>query len=163
MHQGLGAVLSQEHGGKHRPVAFASRGLRPSECNMQNYSSMKLEFLALKWAVTENFREYLLGQKSFVYTDNNPLSYLQTAKLGTLEQRWANQLADFDLEIKYKPGRSNVNADALSAVPKELHQCAHDSPHIVASETMSVLPKQPRADLGALQEADPAIRRFIVY
>ncbi len=44
-----------------------------------DYSSMKLEFLALKWAVAEKFREYLLGEMCLVYTDNNPLSHLQTA------------------------------------------------------------------------------------
>lgn len=38
-----------------RPVAYASRGLRPNEHNTSNYSSVKLEFLALKWAVTEKF------------------------------------------------------------------------------------------------------------
>lgn len=48
---------------------------------------MKLELLALKWAVTERFREYLLGAKFVVYTDNNPLSHLQTAKLAAVEQR----------------------------------------------------------------------------
>ncbi len=52
-HTGFGAVLSQEEGGKLRPVAYASRGLRESELNMDNYSTMKLEFLALKWVVTE--------------------------------------------------------------------------------------------------------------
>ena len=67
-HSGLGAVLSQEHDGIVRPVAYASRGLRPTEQNMDNYSSMKLEFLVLKWAMTEKFREYLLGQKCIVYT-----------------------------------------------------------------------------------------------
>lgn len=82
---GLGAVLSQEQEGKRRPVAFASLGLRPSERNMSNYSSRKLEFLALKWAVTQKFREYLLGNKFVVFTDNNPLSYLQTAKLGAVD------------------------------------------------------------------------------
>lgn len=45
---GLGAVLSQNQDGKVRPVAYASRGLRLTERNMNNYSSMKLEFLALK-------------------------------------------------------------------------------------------------------------------
>ena len=60
-HQGLGAVLSQEQDGALRPIAYASRGLRPTERNMSNYSSMKLEFLALKGAVTEKFREYLPG------------------------------------------------------------------------------------------------------
>ena len=41
--EGLGAVLSQEHDGKYRVIAYASRRLRPTERNMDNYSSMKLE------------------------------------------------------------------------------------------------------------------------
>lgn len=85
-HSGLGAVLSREQDGKVRPIAYASRGLKPAERNMNNYSSMKLEFLALKWAMTEKFREYLLGQKCVVHRDNNPLSHLSTAKLGAVEQ-----------------------------------------------------------------------------
>ena len=66
------------------PYSFCQSGLRPAERNMSNYSSMKLEFLALKWAVAEKFRDYLIGTKFTVYTDNNPLSYLQTAKLGQI-------------------------------------------------------------------------------
>ena len=54
-HQGLGAVLSQHHQGKRPVIAYWSRLLRPSERNMDNYSSMKLELLALKWAITINF------------------------------------------------------------------------------------------------------------
>lgn len=50
-HCGLGAVNSQECNGKVRPVAFSSHELRPTAKNMSNYSSMKLEFLTLKWAV----------------------------------------------------------------------------------------------------------------
>ena len=111
---GLGAVLSQEQNGRVRPVAYASRALTQSERNMPNYSSMRLEFLALKWAMTEKFRDYLLGQKCVVWTDNNPLSHLNTAKLGATEQRWAAQLAAFDFSIRYRSGRSNVNADSLS-------------------------------------------------
>ena len=53
---GLGAVLSQQQGeGQRRPVAYASRGLRPTERNMDNYSAMKLELLALKSAVADFF------------------------------------------------------------------------------------------------------------
>ena len=77
---GLGAVLSQDQEHGHVVIAYASRTLRPTERNMENYSSMKLELLALKWAVTDKFRDYLLGSKFVVFTDNNPLSYLQTAK-----------------------------------------------------------------------------------
>lgn len=73
---------------------------------------MKLEFSALKSAMTEEFREYLLGHH--VYTDNNPLIHLSTAKLCATEQCLAPQLASFKSEVKYRSGRSNINADALS-------------------------------------------------
>ena len=111
---GLGAILSQEQGGEKRVIAYASRRLRAAERNDANYSSLKLELLALKWAVCEKFRPYLLGQKFVCYTDNNPLKYLHsTVKLGAVEQRWEAQLAMFDYEIKYRPGSAN-KADALS-------------------------------------------------
>ena len=111
-HDGLGAVLSQEQDGRRRVIAYASRRLRPPEKNMQNYSSRKLELLALKWAVTEKFRSYLLGKEFVVYTDNNPLSHPQSAKLGAMEQRWAAELALFSFKMKYRPGRANGNAYA---------------------------------------------------
>ena len=100
--KGLGAVLSQKQDGKLRVIANASRGLCGAERNMKNYSSMKLEILALKWAVAEKFREYLLGSKFVVYTDNNPLTYLQSkSKLKAVEQRWAAELASFNFKIEY--------------------------------------------------------------
>ncbi|XP_029902664.1 uncharacterized protein LOC115355879 [Myripristis murdjan] len=114
---GLGAVLYQEQGGRKKVIAYASRRLRGAEKNDQNYSSMKLELLALKWAVTEKFRGYLLGSKFTIITDNNPLCHLSTAKLGAIEQRWVAQLAVFDFDVKYRPGRCNNAADALSRQP----------------------------------------------
>ena len=73
--RGLGAVLSQvDKNSKVHVIAYTSQTLRPSEKSMCNYSSAKLELLALKWAVTEKFRDYLLGLKFTVYTDNNPLA-----------------------------------------------------------------------------------------
>ena len=118
--KGLGAVLSQQQDGKPVVLGYASRGLRGSETNMLNYSSMKLELLGLKWALAEKFRDMLIGAKCVVYTDNNPLSYVQTTgKLGATETRWVAELAQFDFEIKYRSGRSNRNADSLSR--KTLH------------------------------------------
>ena len=73
--RGLGAVLSTiDENGKVYVIAYASWTLRPSEKSMCNYSLATLELLALKWAVTEKFRDYLLGLEFTVYTDNNPLA-----------------------------------------------------------------------------------------
>ena len=56
--EGLGAVLSQKQSNGPVVLAYASRSLKPAEQNMKNYSSMRLELLGLKWAVTEKFKEY---------------------------------------------------------------------------------------------------------
>ena len=80
---GLGAVLTQvKDDGKERPIAYVSRTLSKSE---HNYDAHKLEFLALKWSVSDCFHEYLYGDTFNVYTDNNPLTYILTsAKLDTV-------------------------------------------------------------------------------
>ena len=117
---GLGAVLAQVQGDKERVIAYASRSLHPGERNDQNYSSFKLEFLGLKWAIIDKFKDYLWGVKFHVFTDNRLLVHLQTANLGATEQRWAAQLANYDFTIHYRPGTSNQNADALSRMPEEV-------------------------------------------
>lgn len=71
----------------------------------------------MKWAMVEKFKDYLWGAKVTVITDNNLLVYLQTAKLGSVEQRWVAQLANYDYQLKYRPGREHVNADAMSRLP----------------------------------------------
>ena len=70
---GLGAVLYQLQQGKLRVVAFGSRSVSPSEKNYYLHC-VKLEFLALKWAVIEKFCDYLYYAPKFtVYSDNNHL------------------------------------------------------------------------------------------
>ena len=95
---------------------------------MHNYSSMKLELLGLYWAVTVKFRDYLIGSKFIVYTDNNPLSYLQsTAKVGATEMRWVADLSlfDFTIQYRYRSRCSNRNADALSRKPEHSLDSLH--------------------------------------
>ena len=70
--KGLGAVLYQKQKGTMRVIYNASRGLKRSE---KNYPAAKLEFLALKWAITEKLHDYLYGNNFTVVTDNNPLTY----------------------------------------------------------------------------------------
>ncbi|KAK3741212.1 hypothetical protein QZH41_006221 [Actinostola sp. cb2023] len=138
--EGLGAVLSQDQDGQRRVIAYASRRLASTERNPTNYSSMKLELLALKWAVTEKFRSYLLGSKFVVYTDNNPLKYLNTAKLGALEQRWAAQLALFDFTITFRSGKSNANANGLSRNPVGKEPVVNEEDGYTAIESILAQP-----------------------
>ena len=108
--EGLGAVLSQKQDDdRYHPVAYASRGLKGGELK---YHSSKLEFLALKWAVTEQFREYLQYQPFLVRTDNNPLTYVMTTpNLDAVGHRWVVAMAGYNFEIEYVRGTDNKVAD----------------------------------------------------
>ena len=112
---GLGAVLYQECEGRNRVIAYASRGLTKAE---RNYSAHKLEYLCLKWSVTEKFNDYLYGNTFTVITDNNPLTYvLTTARLDATGHRWLAALSNYNFSIHYRPGKNNQDADALSRLP----------------------------------------------
>lgn len=112
---GLGAALYQEQGGQLRVIAYASRGLTRSEAR---YPAHKLEFLALKWAVTVKFSDYLYGSEFTVVTDSNPLTYVLTsAKLDATSYRWLSSLSTFNFKIQYRAGAQNRDADGLSRRP----------------------------------------------
>ena len=53
----LGAVLYQEQDAVDRAIGNTSRALSKSE---SHYATHKLEFLALKWALTHSFHEYFI-------------------------------------------------------------------------------------------------------
>ncbi|KAK7159830.1 hypothetical protein R3I94_005997 [Phoxinus phoxinus] len=112
---GLGAALYQEQDGQMRVVAFASRGLTKSEAK---YPAHKLEFLALKWAVTAKFSDYLYGTDFTVVTDSNPLTYVLTsAKLDATSYRWLSSLSTYTFKLQYRAGSQNQDADGLSRRP----------------------------------------------
>ncbi|KAK7938973.1 hypothetical protein WMY93_002299 [Mugilogobius chulae] len=117
---GLGAALYQEQDGHLRAIAYASRGLSSSE---SKYPAHKLEFLALKWSITEKFHDYLYGASFVVVTDNNPLTYVLTsAKLDAASHRWLAALSTYTFTLQYRAGIQNQDADALSRRP-------HDTSH----------------------------------
>ena len=111
----LGAVLSQKQtDGQYHLVAYGSRALMPHE---KNYHSTKLEFLALKWEVTEHFKEYLPYQPYLVKTNNNPLTYIMmTPNLDATGHWWVGALARFSFWLEYQKGWDNIVADVLSHV-----------------------------------------------
>ena len=184
--KGLGAVLYQEREGRHHVIAYASRSLKKSE---RHYPAHKLEFLALKWAITEKFKDYLHSQKFLVRTDNNPLTYVfTTAQLDATGHRWVAALAAYDFVIKYKPGKQMADADAMSRHPgltstendktctlssesiKAICQATHITTYIdtlptnveVMSQT-ATLPDMRSVDIKREQQHDPIISEWFYY
>ena len=115
---GSGAVLYQKQDdGTDHIIAYACQTLPKSE---RNYDVHKLEFLALKWSVTERFHEYLYGGLFEVYTDNNPLTYiLTTAKVDANGQRWVASLANYNFKIFVQKWKTQCRGQCLIKNPME--------------------------------------------
>ena len=154
----IGAVLEQEQDdGLLHPVAYASRTTNRHE---KRYGVTELEALGVVWAV-KHFRSYLLGQKCTVYTDHAPLrSMLQARHQSGKLARWACVLAEVDIEICYRPGQKNSNADALSRSPLD---CADNSCEGQVT-TVSANPENPPStEMTVLQREDPDLQMIFSY
>ena len=150
---GLGAILSQEQEDGIKIIGYASRGLRKGERNMENYSAMKLELLAVKWAVVDKFRGYLQGAVFTILTDNNPLTYLLSkSKISAVEQRWASALAGFSFNFKYRAGRHNTDVlSRLDRRPWDKETDGDESDVLAQVASTTVVP------LGLQKEVDEEI------
>ncbi len=105
--QGIGGILQQER----HPIAYESRQLRLHE---KNYPTHDLELLAVVHAL-KKWRHYLLGQVFELVTDHKSLKWIFTQPdLNMRQRRWVEFLQEFSFEIKFRPGKSNQAADALS-------------------------------------------------
>ena len=101
-------------------MAYASRSLRGSKAK---FHLSKLEFLALKWAVVNQFCEYLQYRPFQVKTDNNPFTYVMSSpNLDTMGHRWVAALANFNRSLEYQKGTNNKVADCLSRVTERLNE-----------------------------------------
>ena len=117
--QGIGAVLGQyQDDHKLHPVAYASRALSAAE---KHYGITELETLAVVWAIT-HFHHYLYGHTVTVFTDHTAVkAVLETANPTAKHARWWNRVYGRGIKkvnIVYRAGRENKNADALSRQPQ---------------------------------------------
>ncbi|GJT02342.1 putative reverse transcriptase domain-containing protein, partial [Tanacetum coccineum] len=92
-------------------IAYASRQLKIHE---ENYTTYDLELGAVVFAL-KNWRHYLYGTKSVIYTDHKSLQHIFSQKeLNMRQHRWIELFSDYDCKIRYHPGKANVVPDALS-------------------------------------------------
>lgn len=149
----LGAVLMQGEGHDERPIEYASRLLTSAE---KNYSTTEREALAVVWALGK-FRGYVETAKVTVRTDHQPLRWLMSQRSPSRRlARWALTLQEFDLNIQYTPGRSNVVADTLSRPA-----CVENQGECELCMTVVDLPKRSSGDIRSNQLLDPEIRKII--
>ena len=121
--------------------------------------------MALKWAITEQFRDYLFHAPSFtVYTDNNPLMYVMTtAKLNATGHRRVAALADFNFNIKYRPGRVHRDADFFSRMKTNINsvidECTEKTRQEDIQTTISAVCTQQQGQVNWLMSvsADPKL------
>ena len=98
----LSALLQTDAAGRERVIAFESRQLKAAEKNNPVHDK---ELRAMKYTLV-NFRVHLRGSKpSIVYSDHAPLrTATQSPHLSQRMARWINLFAEYNFEVKYKPG-----------------------------------------------------------
>ena len=113
----LRCLLSQFKDKRLHPLAFHSRKLSNAE---RNYEIHDKELLAILEAFKE-WPHYLVGTKDpiTVYTDYQNIQNFLTTKVWYQRQiRWAQQLANYNFKIVYRPGKRGGKPDALSRRPE---------------------------------------------
>ena len=150
---GIGALLAQPpspSSDSFAPISYFSRALRGSE---RKYSAFDLELLALTEAL-RHFQEYIAGQNTIVYTDHKPLSDASRASNSKTSMRLTDIIQTFDVTIKYRKGRENGAADALSRSPL---------PKAVSIMDPVFFPTPPKSTPGLpeKQQADTFIKMVI--
>lgn len=110
----LAAILSIRHDdGEIHPVAFMSRTFNGAELN---YDVHDKELLAI-FAAFKAWRHYLegSGKPVDVVTDHKNLEYFATTKILTRRQVcWSEYLHQFNMVIRFRPGKLGTKPDALT-------------------------------------------------
>jgi hypothetical protein len=111
----VGSILSQpdENGNLH-PVEYFSRCLNSAE---REYCATRLELYSILLAL-RHWRSFILGARVTINTDHGALTWLKSFKMPESQlARWLLEISQFDVDIKYRPGKSSSNVDSLSRRP----------------------------------------------
>ena len=110
---GLGAVLMQ----KEKPVAYASRLLKPAE---RNYAQIEKEMLAIVFGL-EKFHHCTYGVPGItVVTNHKPLVAITNKPLSKAPRRLQAmllRLQPYSIKVEYQPGSTLAITDTLSRAP----------------------------------------------
>ena len=133
----------------------------------QRYHSNKQEFLTLKWAVTEQFHEYLSPyaknwNEFVVHTNNNLLTYIfSSANLDAAGQRWVAHLTSYNFSLEYQKGKDNTVANFLSRMnerlpEEEVQEYLNKIPYpgVKAVLNNAIMPIEECAEQGVRPSAD---------
>jgi hypothetical protein len=134
-----GGIMSQVgDDGLLHPVAFFSKKHSSVECNYDIYDK---ELLAIIRAL-EEWRPECEGARFpiSILTDHKNLEYFMTKRLLSRRQaRWAEFLSRFSYEFKYRPGKLNGKADALTRRSQDVP--TGDDPRVLQQERVLIDPK----------------------
>ena len=104
---GIEGMLMQDG----KPVAYFSEKLGGAQLN---YSVYDKELYALV-RVLETWQHYLWPKEFVIHSDHEALKYLKgQAKLNRRHAKWVEFIETFPYVVKYKKGKDNLVADALS-------------------------------------------------
>lgn len=73
---------------------------------------------------------------------------MSTAKLNATGHRWVAELADFDLIIKYRPGKENCDADGLSRMPCEIEMMMEECTEEMSSPSVQATVQAVESDVS---------------
>ncbi|XP_027155217.1 uncharacterized protein LOC113755410, partial [Coffea eugenioides] len=156
---GIGAVLMQEG----KPIAYFSEKLNGAALN---YSTYDKELYSLIRAL-ETWQHYLRPREFVIHTDHESLKHIKSQhKLNKRHVKWIAFIETFPYVIKYKVGKTNVVADALSR--REAHGgglMGHSSTHFSPFEIvygfnpltpldLSPLPSSEHINMDGAKRAD---------
>src|SRR5260221_3621321 len=152
---GILSVTTED--GEIQLVAFYSRTLQSAE---RNYDTHDKELLAI-YEAFKSWRHYLEGSAKTIdtVTDHKNLEYFTTTKkLTRWQARWSKFLSQFNLSIRFRPGRLGAKPDALMCIPDVYSESAPTDCNMQPVLTPQQLERPHLAIcLGTVEEAEQSL------